>query len=138
MMHAFLLYFDVFFTVDGIPILPKQHVRVIKDEDAILAEVWRVGGDQKPRRSLSRSLSRRASEKQTADAEKQRKEKETMSFSTGPQSVPTHWKQTLFLLREPIMLEEGEFLLRNSRLNVIESRSLKRDNSFWNDFLPQE
>jgi type I protein arginine methyltransferase len=31
----------------------------------------------------------------------------TASFSTGPWSIPTHWKQTLFLLREPIFVEEG-------------------------------
>lgn len=29
------------------------------------------------------------------------------SFSTGPASEPTHWKQTLFLLREPITAHEG-------------------------------
>ncbi|EIN12179.1 S-adenosyl-L-methionine-dependent methyltransferase [Punctularia strigosozonata HHB-11173 SS5] len=29
------------------------------------------------------------------------------SFSTGPRSVPTHWKQTVFMLREPIVVEEG-------------------------------
>jgi protein arginine N-methyltransferase 3 len=33
---------------------------------------------------------------------------ETMtSFSTGPASMPTHWKQTVFLLREPINVREG-------------------------------
>jgi len=29
------------------------------------------------------------------------------SFSTGPKSTPTHWKQTLFLLREPLVVVEG-------------------------------
>lgn len=32
------------------------------------------------------------------------------SFSTGLDSRPTHWKQTVFLLREPILAEEGTFL----------------------------
>lgn len=32
------------------------------------------------------------------------------SFSTGPESVPTHWKQTLFLLKEPITVHEGACL----------------------------
>lgn len=29
------------------------------------------------------------------------------SFTTGPESMPTHWKQTIFLLREAIPVEEG-------------------------------
>ncbi|KNZ73314.1 Protein arginine N-methyltransferase 3 [Termitomyces sp. J132] len=32
------------------------------------------------------------------------------SFSTGPQSMATHWKQTLFLLREPISISEGSIV----------------------------
>src|SRR6202035_5734733 len=30
-----------------------------------------------------------------------------VSFSTGPHSARTHWKQTIFLLREPIIVSEG-------------------------------
>ncbi len=30
------------------------------------------------------------------------------SFSTSPMSTPTHWKQTVFLLRDPIVLTEGD------------------------------
>lgn len=62
----------------------------------MVAEVWPLGGRYKPTRrpSLGGSL----------------KEKIT-SFSTGPKSTPTHWKQTAFLLREPIMVQEGKLLL---------------------------
>lgn len=31
-----------------------------------------------------------------------------ISFSTGPQSTPTHWKQTVFSLSEPISISEGK------------------------------
>ncbi|XP_025269162.1 protein arginine N-methyltransferase 1 [Camponotus floridanus] len=31
-------------------------------------------------------------------------------FSTGPHSTPTHWKQTVFSLSEPISITEGEVL----------------------------
>lgn len=31
-----------------------------------------------------------------------------ISFSTGPQATPTHWKQTVFSLSEPISISEGE------------------------------
>lgn len=32
-----------------------------------------------------------------------------ISFSTGPQATPTHWKQTVFSLSEPISISEGKF-----------------------------
>ena len=60
--------------------------------DPILAELWPFGG--RPRRLSS------------GDGLKPSKPRIT-SFSTGPKSVPTHWKQTLFLLREPIKATEG-------------------------------
>jgi hypothetical protein len=43
-----------------------------------------------------------------------KKEKFT-SFTTGPDSVPTHWKQTVFLLREPISAQEGVWFFILSR-----------------------
>lgn len=32
-----------------------------------------------------------------------------VSFSTGPCVKPTHWKQTVFLLEEPIIVKQGRF-----------------------------
>jgi protein arginine N-methyltransferase 3 len=32
-----------------------------------------------------------------------------VSFSTGPHAKPTHWKQTVFLLEEPIIVQQGKF-----------------------------
>ena len=34
-------------------------------------------------------------------------DKNEVSFTTGPEGVPTHWKQTLFLLKEPIEIVVG-------------------------------
>ena len=34
-----------------------------------------------------------------------------VSFSTGPHSEPTHWKQTVFLLEEPVVFKKGEQLI---------------------------
>lgn len=31
-----------------------------------------------------------------------------VSFTTGPQGKATHWKQVVFLLREPITLKPGQ------------------------------
>lgn len=30
-----------------------------------------------------------------------------INFSTGPDSAPTHWKQTIFYLRDPIEVKKG-------------------------------
>lgn len=34
-----------------------------------------------------------------------------VSFSTGPLHKSTHWKQTVFLIKNPIPLKEGKFQL---------------------------
>lgn len=121
-------------------IAKEEEVYLVREGDAVLAEVWPVGGKKasvKRRRSSGgSSLKRKEStaegeaedadksketldkvkeeqeqEKEKMDAEdKERKEKIT-SFSTGPESIPTHWKQTVFLLKEPIGVEEGTFSL---------------------------
>jgi protein arginine N-methyltransferase 3 len=91
-VYTFILYFDTFFTVTGGPIPPDTVAHILKNGDVALAEVWPVGGKPPPQR-------RRSS---------QPKKDKITSFSTGPMSVPTHWKQTFFLLREPITVEEGQ------------------------------
>ncbi|PBK95719.1 S-adenosyl-L-methionine-dependent methyltransferase [Armillaria gallica] len=119
---AFVLYFDTFFTKTGKPVSPSTQVKAVKEDEAVLAEVWPVGGKPPPQRRPS----------QGADREK------VTSFSTGPQSIPTHWKQTLFLLREPIVVEEGSkvrgtFYCRksesNSRELEIEIHYVKQDST---------
>ncbi|KAF6755854.1 arginine N-methyltransferase 3 [Ephemerocybe angulata] len=90
-INSFVLYFDTFFTVSGNPVPPETEVRNVKEGEAILAEVWPVGGKAAPQRRQSQSG---------------KKDKIT-SFSTGPQSSPTHWKQTLFMLKEPFYVTEG-------------------------------
>jgi len=92
-VNSFILYFDTFFTVTGHPVPTSADVKVIKEGDVVLAEVWPVGGKPAPKRRQSHGFDRDA----------------VTSFSTGPQSMPTHWKQTLFLLREPISVAEGQY-----------------------------
>ncbi|KAF8121227.1 S-adenosyl-L-methionine-dependent methyltransferase [Boletus edulis] len=95
-IHALVLYFDTFFTTTGVHLPPDVPVRIIKDGDVTLAEVWPIAGKPPPKRraSLSPGL-------------KEREEKRVISFSTGPTSQPTHWMQTIFLLKDPILAEEG-------------------------------
>lgn len=90
-INSFILYFDTFFTAHGGPVPPGTEVKLVKEGEAVLAELWPVGGKS--------ALQRRQS---------MGKEKEKItSFSTGPLSLPTHWKQTIFMLREPITVTEG-------------------------------
>jgi type I protein arginine methyltransferase len=89
-VHALVLYFDTFFEATGSPISSDTPVRITRDGGGELAEVWPIG--RRP------SVPRRQHVKNKHN---------TISFSTGPRSVPTHWKHTIFLLREPIMVTEG-------------------------------
>ncbi|KAH7928744.1 protein arginine N-methyltransferase [Leucogyrophana mollusca] len=97
-IHAFVLYFDTFFTTTSAAVPPSTPVRLIREGDVILAEVWPVGGKPPPQRraSMGEGLKLKA-----------REDRRVISFSTGPTSQPTHWKQTVFLLREPIHAEDG-------------------------------
>ncbi|RDX48838.1 protein arginine N-methyltransferase [Lentinus brumalis] len=95
-VHSFVLYFDTYFTSTGEPIPAEADVYIIKEGDPVLAEVWPLGGRpyQARRMSSGSPLKGKGLPKIT-------------SFSTGPASVPTHWKQTIFFLREPISVAGG-------------------------------
>lgn len=90
---ALVLYFDVFFNPSGQEVPEGTKVQIIKEGEAVVAEFWPVGGKPAARRrqSIAKDIGG------------------VTSFSTGPQSIPTHWKQTLFVLREPFWVTEGEF-----------------------------
>lgn len=90
-INAFILYFDTFFTSRGLPIPPNTKVKLIKEGEAVLAELWPVGGKSAPQRRQSMGG----------------KNEKITSFSTGPHSTATHWKQTIFMLRESITASEG-------------------------------
>lgn len=102
--HAIVLYFDTFFSTSPEAIsVTENQVSFVKDGEPVLAEVWHVGG--RPSRKSSRReapISELPSEKDTVSSIPK-----ITSFSTSPQSIPTHWKQTIFLLREPIMAQAG-------------------------------
>lgn len=71
-------------------------MHIVRSGDPVLAEVWPLGGRPHPTRRNS-----------AGDALRAQGKPKVTSFSTGPESEPTHWKQTLFLLREPIVVHEG-------------------------------
>ncbi|KAI0265674.1 S-adenosyl-L-methionine-dependent methyltransferase [Gloeopeniophorella convolvens] len=108
-VHALVLYFDTFFDATGAPVPPQTPVHVTRDGGGALAEVWQLG--RKP------SIARRQSVKK----------QELVSFSTGPRSVPTHWKHTIFLLREPIVVTEGTVVVGMFHCRKSETNSRELD-----------
>ncbi|KAJ7166306.1 protein arginine N-methyltransferase [Mycena crocata] len=112
-VNSFILYFDTFFTVHGRPVPEGTEVKMIRENDVVLAEVWPVGGRPAPQRRVSSGVS------------KQPETDKITSFSTGPQSIPTHWKQTLFLLREPIVVEEGSVV--TGHFHCVKSQTNSRE-----------
>ena len=154
--HAFILYFDTFFDQYGVQVEPSTKADIAKEDEMILAEVWRVGGararttsrstERGDRERLVRSPSpsrasavvtaspietspalspsspkgpsmpkvRRASSFKsrggTREFERETPKETCKSFTTGPQSTPTHWKQAFFLLKEPILMQHGRCL----------------------------
>ncbi|KAF5393730.1 hypothetical protein D9757_000259 [Collybiopsis confluens] len=117
-VSAFILYFDIFFTASGNPVPPETEVAITGEDEAVFAEVWPLGGRPPPQRRASQ---RRRKEKSTDELASQNLQKPAegkdgkqtvktdtvTSFSTSPKSIPTHWKQTLFLLKEPFVIDEG-------------------------------
>ncbi len=99
-IHSFVLYFDTFFTNTGEPVPADTNVYLVRDGDPILAEVWPVGGRPHQPRRMS-----------TAEPLKGKGRPKVTSFSTGPASEPTHWKQTVFFLRDPILAAEGVLVI---------------------------
>lgn len=111
-VRAFVLYFDVFFATDREPTPRDAEVQVVSPDEPQVAEVWAIPAGRSEVKSPS--LQRR---KSSVDPRGR-----PTSFSTGPQSVPTHWKQTVFLLREPINVKpgtvvQGTFFCRKSETN---------------------
>ncbi|KAF9646710.1 protein arginine N-methyltransferase [Thelephora ganbajun] len=98
-IHAFVLYFDTFFSQLGVPISPSTKVQVAHEGSPIVAEVWPLGGKFQPRRRASQGWNKTPGEERVT------------SFSTGPEIEPTHWKQTIFLLHEPIRAREGTIVI---------------------------
>ena len=98
-IHAFLLYFDTYFQPDGSDV-PADSMPTLHEPEGNF-----VPGDVLPVGLLKRGKSLKEKEK---ESEKE-KPSTPVSFSTGPQSLCTHWKQTVFLLRNPFKAIEGEF-----------------------------
>ncbi|KAL0577118.1 hypothetical protein V5O48_004871 [Marasmius crinis-equi] len=132
---AFILYFDTFFTRSGQPVPPGTEAQIVGEDQVLVAEVWPVGGKPAPQRRASqhsqaeRKLERRKTEDEaTLKAKEKEKAADVVtSFSTGPRSIPTHWKHTLFILREPFIADEGTVVLGQFCCRKSDSNSRELD-----------
>lgn len=99
--HALLVYFDTWFTVNGADIPLDAKVTITPGNgDVVTTDVLRLA--RKPSYgATAHALAKAKAKEEAAQAGRE------VSFSTGPESMPTHWKQTLFLLRKPIELRQG-------------------------------
>lgn len=107
-VHALVLYFDTFFSIIPEPVPASTSVSIVKPEGGGVADIFRLG--RRPSRRSSQSAKSMVT-----------------SFSTGPKSQPTHWKQTLFLLREPIEVDEGTVVSGTFRLGKSKDNSRELD-----------
>jgi protein arginine N-methyltransferase 3 len=123
--RAFILWFDTFFSPRGEMVPPETPVKIHSDEVDVgdVIKLRRRKTTNEKRRGGLRSSSLVA--ERNADGESRPSEVESPrtlveepveereeSFSTGPFSKETHWKQVVFLLKEPIELDRGAWLLR--------------------------
>ncbi|KAF8595869.1 S-adenosyl-L-methionine-dependent methyltransferase [Ceratobasidium sp. AG-I] len=123
--HALLLYFDTWFTTDGTDVPQDAEVTIAKGEgDVVTADVLQITPrpDLVARRKSSMGPMRKMSIDESHGPVKEGKE---VSFSTGPGSMPTHWKQTLFLFRTPLDVKEGSCV--SGRLHIRKSDTNSRE-----------
>ncbi|CCO37766.1 protein arginine N-methyltransferase 3 [Rhizoctonia solani AG-1 IB] len=122
--HALLLYFDTWFTTDGADVPPDAEPTIAKGEgDVITTDVLQIKA--RPELVARRKSSMGPLRKKSMSGEEMIKDGKEVSFSTGPASMPTHWKQTLFLFRNPVDLKEGTCV--SGRLHMRKSEDNSRE-----------
>ncbi|KAE9402260.1 S-adenosyl-L-methionine-dependent methyltransferase [Gymnopus androsaceus JB14] len=122
---SFVLYFDTFFTASGTPISEDTEVEVVRENEPVVAEVWPLGGRPAPQRRASHQHSKK--EKLVEDDSTKADVDVVTSFSTGPKSMATHWKQALFLLKEPFIVDEGSVVQGHFHCRKSDSNSRELD-----------
>ncbi|KAF8321754.1 S-adenosyl-L-methionine-dependent methyltransferase [Clavulina sp. PMI_390] len=110
-IHGFVLYFDTYFAPNGEDV-PVDSMPTISDPAG-----QGIEGDILPIGRLKRRKSLREDTKPPVE----------VSFSTGPQSYGTHWKQAIFLLKEPFRAIEGTTVSGTFHLKKSETNSRELD-----------
>ena len=84
-IRAFITWFDTFFSSDS-----------------------SSAGQAAPSQECSTEFFPDAAYEQAVEAKANAEGQADVSFTTGPRGKFTHWKQVVFMLRQPITLEKGE------------------------------
>ncbi|GAB1526517.1 hypothetical protein RhiTH_009684 [Rhizoctonia solani] len=122
--HALLLYFDTWFTTDGADVPSDAEPTIAKGEgDVITTDILQIKA--RPELVARRKSSMGPIRKKSMSGEEIIKDGKEVSFSTGPASMPTHWKQTLFLFRNPVDVKEGTCI--SGRLHMRKSEDNSRE-----------
>ncbi|KAG8709243.1 hypothetical protein FRC08_018446 [Ceratobasidium sp. 394] len=126
--HALLLYFDTWFTTDGDEVPRDAEATITKGEgEVVTTDVLQIKA--RPELVARRKSSMGPMRKMSVGADDVPltpvKEGKEVSFSTGPRSMPTHWKQTLFLFRTPADVKEGSCV--SGRLHMRKSETNSRE-----------
>jgi len=108
-VQAFASWFDTWFTPDGLPVPPAGQKDMNGGEklDSLPPVTTRC-----PKEEEVRGLDLQKDAIISRETDSNENKGETVSFTTGPDGLETHWKQTFFVLKEPIQVEKGEHLYR--------------------------
>lgn len=102
-VHALISWFDTWFTPDGQPFPSGGRTEVSGGEELIGLPACE---SRCPEEREIRGLELKGGA--VVDEKTDEKGGETVSFTTGPHGLETHWKQTLFVLKTPIDAAKGE------------------------------
>ena len=114
-IRAFVSWFDTWFTPDGNPTPSAEQAP--QGEDMKGGQVLEGLPDvtvKCPEERDVRGLDLEKNSIVDKDTDESGSKGETVSFTTGPQGLETHWKQTLFVLKEPLAVEAGEAVARQT------------------------
>ncbi|KAF8343991.1 S-adenosyl-L-methionine-dependent methyltransferase [Cantharellus anzutake] len=123
-VRSFILYFDSWFMPDGSDVPPDAEVTLVEPSGTLVptAEYLQVGPSKA--RSTSDATKPLPLRRRSTSAKKM---PTVVSFSTGPNSFPTHWKQTIFLLKSPFKVIEGSIVSGSFHCRKSDSNSRALD-----------
>ncbi|UZJ55199.1 hypothetical protein CBS101457_004519 [Exobasidium rhododendri] len=108
-VQAFASWFDTWFTPDGQPLANTETGNMEGGQDLEgLPPVTLQCPQEADVRGL---LSLQKDGIVARDTDGPQGKGETVSFTTGPHGLETHWKQTFFVLKEPIEVEEDSVIV---------------------------
>lgn len=105
-IQAFASWFDTWFTPDGQPSPPAETRDMTGGEKLEGLPPVTI---QCPEEKDVRGLDLQKDTIIPRETDTKESKGETISFTTGPQGLETHWRQTVFVLKEPMEVIEGEY-----------------------------